>query len=321
MPAPANSIFLFRFLGVRVYLHYTWALIAVFIAYYAFEGGGPGHRPQALHLALLYYAFLYLGLFSIVILHEFGHALACKSVGGISDVIILYPFGGATQVRPPERAGTTLWTIAAGPLVNLLLVPITFGAVILLRGAVAGTIHGFLSDLAWINLGLLILNMMPVFPLDGGQILRSLLWFIFGRAISLIIAAAIGLVCSVIGAIALLVLGAGFITILLVGFLAMQAYAGLQLGLSMLKMEQAPRRFEVRCPSCLMHPPMMPAWRCACGMRLDTFEHGLRCPGCGAAFNSTACPFCGKDSPSHLWYSAMGSQGPNAHVTAEPVRS
>ena len=57
-------------------------------------------------------------------MHEFGHALACRQVGGQANRIVLWPLGGIAFVSPPPRAGAMLWSIAAGPLVNLLLAPI-----------------------------------------------------------------------------------------------------------------------------------------------------------------------------------------------------
>ena len=66
----------------------------------------------------------YLALFVIVLLHEFGHALACRQVGGQADQIVLWPLGGVAYVAPPPRPGATLWSIAAGPLVNVVLVPV-----------------------------------------------------------------------------------------------------------------------------------------------------------------------------------------------------
>jgi Zn-dependent protease len=56
--------------------------------------------------------------------HEFGHALACRQVGGQADLIVLWPLGGVAYVSPPPRPGALLWRIAAGPLVNVLLVPV-----------------------------------------------------------------------------------------------------------------------------------------------------------------------------------------------------
>src|SRR5713226_2993271 len=66
----------------------------------------------------------YLALFLVVMLHEYGHALACRQVGGTANQIVLWPLGGVAYVDPPPRPGATLWSIAAGPLVNVALLPI-----------------------------------------------------------------------------------------------------------------------------------------------------------------------------------------------------
>ena len=63
-------------------------------------------------------------MFGIVLLHEFGHVLACRSVGGQANEIMLWPFGGVAFVKPPPRPAATLWNVVAGPAVNVLLVPV-----------------------------------------------------------------------------------------------------------------------------------------------------------------------------------------------------
>jgi Zn-dependent protease len=131
-------------------------------------------------------------------MHEFGHALACRQVGGVADRIVLWPLGGIAFVNPPPRPGAYLWSIAAGPLVNVALIPI----IGLASGMVSqdqisgppGDAALFFSDLTYMNFGLLIFNILPIFPLDGGQILRGLLWFPFGPFRSLQIASVIGLI-------------------------------------------------------------------------------------------------------------------------------
>jgi len=65
-----------------------------------------------------------LSLFLIVLMHEFGHQLACRQVGGKTSDIILWPLGGVAYVSPPQRPGAQLWSIAAGPLVNVALFPV-----------------------------------------------------------------------------------------------------------------------------------------------------------------------------------------------------
>src|SRR5256885_4343711 len=106
-----GSIHLFRIAGVDVFLHWSWFLVA------AFEISGRTRTYSSLSWNILEY----LALFSIVLLHESGHALACRQVGGIANRIVLWPLGGVAYVDPPPRPGATLWSIAAGPLVNVAL--------------------------------------------------------------------------------------------------------------------------------------------------------------------------------------------------------
>ena len=185
MVSQNGGLKLFRLFGVNVYLHWTWAVAAYFMIKLrtpAYEQAGV--KP--------YWAALeYCALFGIVLMHEFGHALACKSVGGKADLIVLWPLGGVAFVSPPHRPGAVLWSIFAGPLVNIILAPITIAAAY--YGPDSGGLSIFLYHLAEINILLLIFNLMPVFPLDGGQILQSLLWFFMRYELSLMIVSIIGL--------------------------------------------------------------------------------------------------------------------------------
>ena len=118
MPSFQNgSVRLFRFAGIDLFLHWSWFVVA------AYEING---RTGA-YSSLTWNVLEYLSLFLIVMLHEFGHALACRQVGGNASRIVLWPLGGVAYVDPPPRPGATLWSIAAGPLVNVALVPILTG--------------------------------------------------------------------------------------------------------------------------------------------------------------------------------------------------
>src|SRR6266568_4538380 len=193
---PQGSIRLFRVAGIDLFLHWTWFLVA------AFEINSRAGRYSSLTWNILEY----LALFLIVLLHEYGHALACRQVGGTANQIVLWPLGGVAYVNPPPRPGPTLWSIGAGPLVNLALLPILslLGMANRSLGWAASmpNAHAFLRAVWWINVGLLIFNLLPIYPLDGGQILRSLLWFILGRARSLMAVTILGFV-GVAGMIAL----------------------------------------------------------------------------------------------------------------------
>jgi Zn-dependent protease len=177
---PDGSFRLMRFAGIDVFLHWSWFLVAmVQVRFGASRYRSPGWAVAE-----------YVTLFAIVLLHELGHALACRSVGGVAGRIVLWPLGGIAYVSPPARPGAALWSIAAGPLVNLLLLPLTAG-LLLLAGPLPdwralflpglADAHLFLFTVAALNLGLLVFNLMPIYPLDGGQILYAALWFLLGR--------------------------------------------------------------------------------------------------------------------------------------------
>lgn len=230
-----GTIRLFQFSGIQVYLHFTWFLAA---AYFLTQRANPYNSP-------IWAAYEYLALFAIVLVHEFGHALACRQTGGTANQIVLWPLGGIAFVNPPRRAGAMLWSIAAGPLVNVVLVPLLFLALVLVRPGV-GALE--LSDLqiffgqVWeINLLLLIFNLLPVYPLDGGQILRALLWFPFGEIRSLQIASVVGLIGG--GLLALLALMQwSFWLGLLAAFIFSQAFTGWRYAQALVKEEEANRQ-------------------------------------------------------------------------------
>ena len=114
MPTQGGSIRLFKVAGIEVFLHWSWFLVAIYEV----------QVWRSMFSSPLWALLLYIGLFVLVTMHEFGHALACRQVGGQANRIVLWPLGGIAFVSPPPRAGAMLWSIAAGPMVNLLLVPI-----------------------------------------------------------------------------------------------------------------------------------------------------------------------------------------------------
>ena len=189
MPSSRQGSFhLFRFAGVDVFLHWSWFLVAVFEI----------NARAGKYSSIVWNVLEYLALFLIVMLHEYGHALACRQVGGRANQIVLWPLGGVAYVDPPPRPGATLWSIVAGPLVNVGLLPILLILVVLSRSLgwaqTMPNVHVLLFAVLVINLGLLLFNLLPIYPLDGGQIVRSLLWFAVGRARSLMLATLLGFV-------------------------------------------------------------------------------------------------------------------------------
>lgn len=246
----------------------------------------------------------YLSLFLIVLMHEFGHALACRSVGGQASQIVLWPLGGVAYVSPPQRPGAMLWSIAAGPLVNVALFPI-LTVLVMLNGGFdwtdALTAHALLRDVWGINLLLLCFNLLPIYPLDGGQILRSLLWFMFGRANSLMVASIIGFI-----GVAGLVLFALFAQSVWLGilcvFILLNCWRGLMQARVLARVAKLPRRAGFACPECKTSPPIGDYWVCGqCRQAFDTFVTQGICPHCGTQFSTTRCLDCGSLRPMNEW--------------------
>ncbi len=192
LPTKQGSIRLFRLFGIDVFLHWSWFAIAL----YTLSSRAKEYSSPVWNVAE------YLALFLIVLMHEFGHSLACRQTGGVSEQIVLWPLGGVAYVAPPQRPGAQLWSIAAGPLVNVALAPILFGALWFLgRQGLWDSHADFMRCLRTINRingGLLLFNLLPIYPLDGGQILRSVLWYFLGPVTSLLVATVIGLVGGVV---------------------------------------------------------------------------------------------------------------------------
>jgi Zn-dependent protease len=302
MPTKRGAIHLFRFAGIDVYLHWSWFLVAILQISYRMQ------LPDA-YSSPIWCVYEYLALFAIVLIHEFGHSLACRSVGGKSDQIVLWPLGGVAYVDPPPRPGATLWSIAAGPLVNVVLVPITVGIYFLALSLHWPEMHpdlfNFVTSIAVINGALLAFNILPVYPLDGGQILRSILWFFLGRARSLMVASVIGLIAVVL----LFVFAIRTTWLAIMGvFVLMNCWSGLQQARILSRMDAAPRRNGLACPHCKKPPPAGNFWACGrCRTGFDIFATRGVCPKCGTIFNVTRCLECGEMAPLH----AYGENIPN----------
>jgi Zn-dependent protease len=294
-PTRQGSLPLFRLFGIQVSLHWAWFLVA------AYELTTRSGR----YSSLLWNGLEYVGLFLIVLMHEFGHALACRQVGGRAQDIVLWPLGGVAYVAPPQRPSAVLWSIAAGPLVNVALLPV-FGALLWLAGslgwaAAAPDLVGLVRALAVVNLVLLLFNLLPIYPLDGGQILRALIWFLLGRARSLLVASALGFVG--VGALVLVALWLRSPWIgLIAAFVLLNCWGGLKQARALARAERWPRHAGFRCPSCRAAPPAGLLWACAgCGTRFDTFAAAGVCPRCGGAFAVTQCADCGESRPMAEW--------------------
>jgi Zn-dependent protease len=290
-----GAIRLFRLAGVEVFLHWSWFLVAFY------EIGMRNGRYSSVAWGIAEY----LALFLIVLTHEFGHAMACRQVGGTANRIVLWPLGGVAYVDPPQRPGAMLWSIAAGPLVNVVLFPIFYAA--LQFGRQQGwrdtmpDAYMLLRALVWIDVILLVFNLLPIYPLDGGKILRSLLWFPLGRARSLMVAVVLGFV-GIAAFAAFSLYTHSTWSVVISAYMLFSCWGGLQQARALLKREKIPRREGFACPSCRTAPPLGAVWKCAkCQQLFDTFASRAVCPNCAAQYPVTTCGDCRRQAPMSEW--------------------
>lgn len=163
-----------RFAGIDVFVHATFLLILAWVGYnYWIQ-----YRDW---VEVLIGILFVLTLFGCVVLHEYGHALTARRYGIRTRDITLYPIGGVARLeRMPDRPVEELWVALAGPAVNLFIAGLLFLFLFLSNGLGSPTgvnmAHGsFAQRLMMVNLYLVIFNLIPAFPMDGGRVLRALL--------------------------------------------------------------------------------------------------------------------------------------------------
>lgn len=172
-----------RVAGIDLYLHPTFLLILLMPPVL-----GPAHAGLSLVLLL--------SAFGCVLLHELGHALMARRFGIETEDVTLYPIGGVARLRRmPRSPGAELLIALAGPAVNVVIaaVLVGLGALGLFRLDGASTLVGlFALELTMVNVGLVLFNLVPAFPMDGGRVLRALLSGWLGRVRATRIAARVG---------------------------------------------------------------------------------------------------------------------------------
>jgi Zn-dependent protease len=300
LPATFRGSFrLCRLAGTDVFVHWSWFVAAYFLI---------RDRPVA-YSALWWDVIEYVLGFGLVLAHGFGHVLACRQAGGAADRVLLWPLGGLAFVAPPPRPLANLWTTAAGPLVNLVLAPVLFGAAYLTAPGpdeLPTDPHRLAFALSWFNLVMLVFNLLPVFPLDGGRLLHAALWPLLGRAGGLAVAAGIGLLAA--GALVAWSIAVAEWWMLAVGvFMVLGALGGLGHASMLARLKDAPRRTDVACPSCRTAPPAGPYWRCLrCVTLFDLFDP-TDCPKGGRHTTDVSCLDCGRHVPPGGWVPVPGA--------------
>jgi stage IV sporulation protein FB len=190
-----------RIAGIDVKVHATFLLL---LAFYGFAFYGQGGLPAAIQ-GIIFICLVFL----CVLLHEFGHALAARRYGINTPDITLLPIGGLARLdRMPEKPGEELVVAIAGPLVNVVIAALLapFVPVVMMNAEVLEHFgFGLIPQLFIANCILVLFNLIPAFPMDGGRILRAFLAMRMDYAKATNIAATIGQTLAFVGALCALV--------------------------------------------------------------------------------------------------------------------
>lgn len=175
--------------GIEVRIHATFLLLLAFYGATSYSSGGTGEALMSVTFILL--------LFFCVLLHEFGHAFAARAFGIRTPDITLLPIGGVARLeRMPSKPWQELIIAVAGPAVNVVIVILLALA---FRGIpmpsdleTANPTRELMVGVFFVNITLVIFNMIPAFPMDGGRVLRSLLAMRLPHATATLVAARVG---------------------------------------------------------------------------------------------------------------------------------
>jgi Zn-dependent protease len=192
------KLYLGRISGIKLFVHWTFLLLIGWVIYSDVQSG------LNFESVLWSLGFVF-AIFGCVTLHELGHSLTAQRYHIRTRDITLLPIGGVASLESiPKKPSEELAVALAGPAVNvliaLLLLPVIyFGSSPDVFEGIGGISHSnFLTSLLSVNISLVVFNMIPAFPMDGGRVLRALLGFKLNHRKATTIAARIGQVIAVI---------------------------------------------------------------------------------------------------------------------------
>lgn len=169
-----------RLFGIPLQINTSWFFVVAFLTWSLANGYFPARAPG--FPIIVYWAMglvAALLLFACVLLHELGHSLVAKAHGVPVSQVTLFLFGGVALIaNEPRRPSVELKITLAGPLVSGLLAAgcVAAAASIRIHSPAQAVVVAILRYLAIVNTGILLFNLLPGFPLDGGRVLRAALW-------------------------------------------------------------------------------------------------------------------------------------------------
>lgn len=204
-----------RLFGITIRLHLFFFLGVVLVLY-------RGVKADPTWMGMTYSVGTAAILFLIVLLHEFGHCWGARKTGGEADEVLLWPLGGLAMVQPKHTPQAHFITTVSGPAVNVVLCAVTAVALVIRHGGIGAVpwnpLHTFTPIDRAVDFGdavqtwlrivfglsymILLFNLLPIYPLDGGRVLHSYLWTRKGYREAMMTAAFVGIVGAVVLAIA-----------------------------------------------------------------------------------------------------------------------
>jgi Zn-dependent protease len=168
------SLKIAKLAGIDIFIHFTFFILVTWVAFIQWKLNG------SIGAAFSGVVFI-LAVFACVVLHELGHALAARKYGIRTQDIILLPIGGVARLeKMPDRPIQELWVALAGPAVNVVIVAL-LAAYLWITNTLTPdnqlmmTTAAFVERIMGVNIFLILFNMIPAFPMDGGRVLRALL--------------------------------------------------------------------------------------------------------------------------------------------------
>lgn len=207
-----------RLFDIDIHVHIAFVICAVVMIWMEMPKQGETWN-RSVGMLLIDVLGMYTMLFFIVLLHEFGHCFGARRVGGEADEILIWPLGGLAYANPPHNAKAHMITTVAGPLVNVILCMICTAVLVVWTGDLGAVpwnpLHPTVpvSDTVWltattsqvwlmrffgISYFILLINLLPIFPFDGGRIVQAWLWPKKGYVTSMEIATGTGMVGAIL---------------------------------------------------------------------------------------------------------------------------
>ncbi len=171
-----------RLLGFNIYIDLSWFLIAILITWSLATSLFPSMYPDLSNTAYWWMGVAgALGLFASILLHELGHSVVAQRFGVEMKGITLFIFGGVAEMSSePPSAKAEFWVAIAGPVVSVVLAIAFYGASLASGSWLPVPVAAVIWYLGLINAVVVGFNLIPAFPLDGGRVLRSILWAVKG---------------------------------------------------------------------------------------------------------------------------------------------